>query len=110
MFYFRSGTKRKRLQDSVKAKKGNREKQEPKNKGNYEGKNENTYRINIPTRGLLYNRDCYIYTKGREFSFHLAACKIITPICKPSPISFIVPPNVPQLELTNRKATSTWRR
>jgi len=30
MLYFRSGTKRKRLHDSVKAKKGNREKQEPK--------------------------------------------------------------------------------
>lgn len=65
IFYFRRFTKKKRLQDSVNAKKRNREKYEPKNKGSYEGKKANTYKTNIPTRDFIQLRLLLTY-KGQR--------------------------------------------
>lgn len=74
------------------------------------GKKEITNRINRPTWGCLYNRDCYLHTKGRDFSFHLAACKLSRQFAG-HPLSLLSSlQNVAQLKLTNSKAASMWRR
>lgn len=58
----------------------------------------------IHLQGVLYNRGLLLTYKGQRIQLPFGGLQIVTPICKPSPISFIVPPKRRPIRVDQQKS------